>query len=312
MFHVDGQWQRLIPPSHRLESMTQTKMKCLSVAAIVLLSSVDCVLGLASSGCGKSATLTSGNHTITVNGKPRAFIVRLPQDYSVNKQYRLIFQFHWAHGSAGQIVNGGYAPSYYGLPPLDKNNSAIYIVPEGLDEGGYQGWANKNGQDIDFTDAMLTTAQNGLCIDNNLVFAMGHSYGAGMSYALACARPDVFRAVAINSGGLISGCSGGRSPVAMYIQHSLRDSTLPISAGRAIRDQFVKNNGCTPLDTEPLPPRGRHLNVAYQGCASKYPLMWVPYDGEPNDVGHHPAPRDTGASTSFTPGNNWDFFAQFP
>ncbi|KAF1954182.1 hypothetical protein CC80DRAFT_550640 [Byssothecium circinans] len=122
----------------------------------------------------------------------------------------------------------------------------IYIVPEGLDEGGYQGWANKNGQDVDFTDAMITTLQNGLCIDQNLIFSLGHSYGAGMSYALACARPKIFRAVAINSGANISGCSGGTSPVAMYIQHSVGDSTLPISAGRAIRDQFVKNNGCTP------------------------------------------------------------------
>ncbi|KAH8587009.1 Alpha/Beta hydrolase protein [Bisporella sp. PMI_857] len=284
----------------------QAKMNCLAIAVILLLSAVDCVLGLASPGCGKAATLASGNHTITVNGKPRAFVVRLPEDYNLSKQYRLIFEFHWAHGSAGQIVNGGYAPSYYGLPPLDKNNSVIYIVPEGLDEGGYQGWANKNGQDVDFTDAMLNTVQNGLCIDKNLVFSMGHSYGAGMSYALACARPNVFRAVAINSGALISGCSSGTSPVAMYIQHGLGDTTLPISAGRAIRDQFVKNNGCAPLPTELQPPKGGHLDIVYQGCAANYPLIWVPYDG-----GHVPAPKDAGASISFTPGNNWDFFLQF-
>ena len=144
-----------------------------------------------------------------------------------------------------------------------------------------------------------------------LVFAMGHSYGAGMSYALACARPNVFCAVAINSGALISGCSGGTSPIAMYIQHALRDLTLPISSGRAIRDKFVKNNGCTPLATESQPPKGGHSNVVYQGCVAKYPLTWVPYDGEANDVGHVPAPKDAGASVSFTPGNNWDFFSQF-
>lgn len=293
----------------------QAKMNFVSAAAILLLSTLDCVLGLASPGCGKPATLTSGNHTITVNGNLRAFIVRLPQDYSISRQYRLIFEFHWAHGSAGQIVNGGYAPSYYGFPPLDTNNSAIYVVPEGLYESGigpgnYQGWGNKNGQDIDFTDAMLTTLQNGLCIDQNLVFSVGHSYGAGMSYALACARPRVFRAVAINSGGLISGCSGGTSPVAMYIQHALGDSTLPISAGRAIRDQFVKNNGCTPLAAEPQPPKGGHSNIVYQGCDAKYPLTWVPFEGGAN-TGHVPAPKDAGASISFTPKNNWDFFSQF-
>ncbi|KAH8593067.1 hypothetical protein B0O99DRAFT_627983 [Bisporella sp. PMI_857] len=42
-----------------------------------------------------------------------------------------------------------------------------------------------------------------------------------MSYALACACPNVFRAMAINSGAVISGCSSGTLPVAMYIQHDL-------------------------------------------------------------------------------------------
>ncbi|KAH7386571.1 putative esterase [Cadophora sp. MPI-SDFR-AT-0126] len=285
-------------------------MNFVATVTILLLSAIQCVQGLASPGCDKPATLTNGNHTITVNGKQRAFVVRLPQNYDIHKQYRLFFEFHWAHGSASQIINGGYATPYYGLPPLDKNNSGIYIVPEGLDEGGYQGWANTNGQDVNFTDAMLTTIQNGLCIDQNLIFSLGHSYGAGMSYALACARSKVFRAVAINSGANISGCSGGTSPVAMYIQHAIGDSTLPISAGRAIRDQFVKNNGCTPQSSEVQPPQGGHTNVVYKGCSANYPLTWVPFQNNQN-TGHVPAPVDTGATVSFTPGNNWDFFSQF-
>ncbi|CAG8984196.1 hypothetical protein HYALB_00004179 [Hymenoscyphus albidus] len=286
-------------------------MHFLAIATIFLLSVVSGIFGVASPGCGKAAALTNGNHTINVNGKTRAYILRLPTNYNINKQYRLIFEFHWAHGSAGQIVQGGYAPSYYGLPPLDTAQNAIYVVPEGLYEGfgesngPYQGWANTGGQDVAFTDAMLTTFQNGLCIDQNLIFSMGHSYGAGMSYALACSRANIFRAVAINSGALISGCSGGTSPIAMYIQHGLRDTTLPISAGRSIRDQFVKNNGCT-TRSETQPPSGRHTNIAYSGCQSRYPLTWVPFDG-----GHVPAPTDQGSSTSFTPRNNYDFFNQF-
>ncbi|KAK0614478.1 Alpha/Beta hydrolase protein [Immersiella caudata] len=270
----------------------QAKLNFLAAAAVLLSIAVDGILGLPSPGCSKPATVASRNNTMTVNGKTRAYVVRLPQNYDTNKQYRLIFQFHWAHGSASQIINGGYATPYYGLPPLDKNKSAIYIIPEGLDEGGYQGWGNRNNQDVEFTDAMITTLQNGLCIDQNLIFAMGHSYGAGMSYALACARPNVFRAVAINSGGLISGCTGGTSPIAMYIQHSLRDSTLPIAGGE-------------PFEI------GRHLNIEYEGCAAGSPLTWVPYDGAPNDVGHVPAPKDAGAAASFTPENNWNFFSQF-
>ncbi|KAF2185311.1 carbohydrate esterase family 1 protein [Zopfia rhizophila CBS 207.26] len=287
-------------------------MKSIAVLAI-FLSALNGVSALASPGCGKAPTMTTGNHTITANGTNRSYYVRLPANYDQNQQYRLIFEFHWAHGSASQIINGGYAPSYYGLPSLDTNNSVIYVVPEGLFEGpdqrsstSFQGWANKNGQDVTFTDTMISTIENGLCVDQNLIFSMGHSYGAGMSYALACARPNVFRAVAINSGALISGCSGGTSPVAMYIQHGTQDSTLPISAGRSIRDQFVKNNDCTPQASEPVPPSGGHKNVVYSGCSAGHPITWTVYDG-----GHVPAPKDSGAATSFTPANNWQFFSQF-
>ena len=61
-----------------------------------------------------------------------------------------------------------------------------------------------------------------------------------MSFALACTRPDVFRAVGIYSGGQLSGCSGGNSPVAYYATHGEDDGTLNISGGRTMRDKFVE------------------------------------------------------------------------
>src|SRR5690606_41227630 len=79
-------------------------------------------------------------------------------------------------------------------------------------------------------------------------FALGFSYGGGMSYGLACARPDVFRAVAIYSAGVISGCSGGNSPIAYLQAHGISDSVLPISGARPMRDRFAQNNGCTPAN----------------------------------------------------------------
>ena len=74
---------------------------------------------------------------------------------------------------------------------------------------------------------------------------MGWSYGGAMSYAVACARPTVFRAVAVLSGANLSGCSGGTQPVAYLGIHGIHDSVLNISLGRTLRDTFVRNNGCT-------------------------------------------------------------------
>jgi poly(3-hydroxybutyrate) depolymerase len=185
---------------------------------------------------------------------------------------------------------------------LDKNNSAIYVVPNGLDNG----WANSGGEDITFFDSMVKTVEADLCVDTSLRFSTGFSYGAAMSFALACARPKDIRAVAIISGSLLSGCDGGNDPVAYYGQHGTSDSVLNISGGRSIRDRFVKNNGCTPLSPEPQPNGGTSVKTVYKGCKEGYPMTWVIHNGD-----HNPSQTDSGSSTPFAPKNTWDFFSQF-
>jgi hypothetical protein len=206
-----------------------------------------------SAGCGKTPTLLKStpppNTKINYNKiGSRQYILWYPDNYDNNHPYRLVFAFHWMTGSASQVFDCNtegikcYTTQtpFYGHMKL-ANDTTIFIAPDGLNAG----WANSNGQDVTFTDDMLKAVSNDLCIDMNRVFANGFSYGAGMSFALACARPDVFRAVGIYAGGQLSGCSGGNSPVAYYATHGLDDGTLNISGGRSMRDKFVKLNGCT-------------------------------------------------------------------
>src|SRR6187551_3533354 len=110
---------------------------------------------------------------------------------------------------------------------------------------------------------------------------MGFSYGGAMSYSLACSRPDVFRAVAVMSGSLLSGCSGGTKPVAYYGQHGVKDSVLNISGGRSLRDRFVANNNCTKT-TAPEPAAGsrKHIKTVYTGCSEDHPVVWTAFDGD--------------------------------
>ncbi|KAL5313186.1 hypothetical protein ACEPPN_018919 [Leptodophora sp. 'Broadleaf-Isolate-01'] len=275
-------------------------------AVFVILASLDFVLAAKSAGCGKAPTITSKTYTTTVNGKQRQYIMKLPSGYDQNRAYRLIFTWHQLGGSATKIVNGedpnkGGVLPYYGLLPL-SNNSAIFVVPDGLNSG----WANSGGEDISFYDAMVKTVEADLCVDTSLRFSTGFSYGAAMSYALACARPKDIRAVAVVSGSLLSGCSGGNDPVAYYGQHGTSDSVLNVSGGRSIRDTFVKNNGCTPLSPEPQPNGGNSVKTVYKGCKEGYPMTWVIHNGD-----HNPSQKDSGASAPFAPRNTWDFFSQF-
>jgi poly(3-hydroxybutyrate) depolymerase len=265
----------------------------------------------ASAGCGTAPTLTSGTRTIQSGGRSRSYILRIPDGYDSNRQYRLIFGFHWNGGTAGDVDSGGtsgYPWSYYGLRAL-SGNSAIFVAPQGLNNG----WANSGGADLVFVDDMIRQIEAGLCVDTTQRFAGGFSYGGGMSYALACARPTVFRAVAVYAGGQLSGCSGGTEPVAYIGLHGLRDPVLNISQGRSLRDRFVRNNGCTPQNP-PEPAQGSltHTVTAYAGCRAGYPVVWAAFD-----AGHTPGPVD-GFPGDFEPGERswtravvWNFFAQF-
>lgn len=183
-----------------------------------------------SPGCGKTPAITSGTYTTTIRGHEREYIVSIPEGYDENNPYSLIFTFHELGGSAEEIAAGrGGDPSraYYGLPP-HAAGSAIFVAPDGQ----LDGWANFGGQDVEFVDDMIETLEADLCIEQDLRFATGFSYGASMSYSLACSRPDEFRAVAALSGAPVSGCDGGDAPVAYYAQHGTGDLVLNVGLGR--------------------------------------------------------------------------------
>ena len=103
--------------------------------------------------------------------------------------------------------SSGAAWSYYGLR-AQANNSTIFVAPQGINNG----WGNSGGQDLKLTDDMIKLIEGDLCVDTTEVFALGFSYGGSMSYALACARPTVFRAVAVYSGGSSAAATAVRSP----------------------------------------------------------------------------------------------------
>jgi poly(3-hydroxybutyrate) depolymerase len=280
----------------------------LAVVGVAQAAPAEVGTAATSAGCGKAPTLANGNHTIQSGGKSRNYILRLPDGYDRNRPYRLIFGYHWLGGTANDVNSGGADGanwSYYGQLRL-ANNSAIFVAPQGISNG----WANSGGEDVTFTDDMIRQLEADLCVDTTQRFAMGFSYGGGMSYSLACSRANVFRAVAVYSGAQLSGCAGGTQPIAYMGIHGLGDTVLNISQGRGLRDRFVRNNGCTAQNPpEPASGSRTHIVTVYSGCRSGYPVVWAAFDG-----GHTPAPIDGGGEgwRTWTAGEVWRFFSQFP
>jgi poly(3-hydroxybutyrate) depolymerase len=181
------------------------------------------------------------------------------------------------------------ANDFYGLQPLSEG-SAIFVSAEGLDAG----WANTNGRDIAFLDAMLGRLESELCIDQSRIFSTGWSYGGMMSLAVGCARGDVFRAIAPMSGALYSGCEDGNTPVAFLGFHGNNDDVVPYGNGVTARNEFVERNGCQP-EQAAVEVDGC---LRFEGCAEGAPLTWCEFNG-----GHTPAPGSGQAI--------WDFFSSF-
>jgi poly(3-hydroxybutyrate) depolymerase len=242
-------------------------------------------------------------------------MLRIPANYDNSHPYPLVFAFHWNGGNMNDVDGGGssgYTWSYFGLREQadnSTNSKMIFVAPD-----GNGGWPNSNGQDLAFVDDMLKLIQGDLCVDTTRIFSMGFSYGGGMSYAIACARAKVFRAVAVYSGAQLSGCDGGSDPIAYIGFHSVSDGTCNYGGGESLRNKFVTNDGCT-AQTPPRPPASGNLHVcsSFDGCRSGYPVRWCAFDGG----GHTPAPVDGsgdasgGGDKTWTKAEAWSFFTQF-
>ena len=126
-------------------------------AGVLVLSLVDLPLAGVRSTTQVGQAQTA---TVTSSGKNRTFILRVPDGYDVNRQYRLVVGFHWRGGTATDVATGQTVQrdvwSYYGLQRL-ANNSTIFVAPQGLNNG----WANAGGEDITFVDDILRRVDAG-------------------------------------------------------------------------------------------------------------------------------------------------------
>ena len=262
-------------------------------------------------GCGTTTppaacnTTATGPCTIDVNGVSRQYFVVLPANYDANTPYPLVFAWHGRGGTAQSLLGSTYFPGFYGVRNGFPN--AIYVTAQGLDSGQTDsgtdyGWPNTNGQDVNFTKAMITWLESNYCVDKNRLFSTGMSYGGMMSNTLGCQMPDVFRALGVMSGALYTGY--GRTcvshPIAAFITHGDADTTVPIAGDQTARDQFIADNGCDTTNTQSITIDANTTCTLYNVCsAGNYPVEWCPVVGE-----GHAIPSWAGAQIA-------QFFLQF-
>jgi poly(3-hydroxybutyrate) depolymerase len=225
----------------------------------------------------------------------REYKVELPENYSSDVPYRLIFAWHAMGGNIQQMENGGY----YGQR-FRWDNTAIFVAGQGLKIATVTGWSNLGDRDVDFARKLAETIISNYCIDKERIFSIGMSYGGIMSNTVGCSLGDIFRAIAPMSGGgpsAMFGSSECTGKVAAWISHGKDDTNIPwvtFTDGQASRDHWIQANHCSEETADILPGPC----VAYQRCDEGYPVHWCAFEGK------HQIPR-------FAANAIWTFLSQF-
>jgi polyhydroxybutyrate depolymerase len=221
-----------------------------------------------SPGCTSNESLAEGEHQFMLDGYDRRYILRLPQSYSTDRPWPLVFALHG---------NGGN-PGYWDAIGGDRDirtafaDDAIIVIPEAIDnqwrdyEAPADTWPARIELELTYFDTIYDTARNQLCVDDENVFSMGFSGGGSFSGVLGCRR-DYIRAIAVGGSVIYFEPDECVSTPAAWITIGQDEYT----AGReAFRNFFRDLAGCQETSTAGEPGGC----VDYDGCGPDTPVTY--------------------------------------
>lgn len=220
-----------------------------------------------SSGCGSDNGFTTGERTIMSNNVERVYYLKLPETYTSDTLYPLVFAFH---GLTRNYTD--YSEGVYDLQEV-VGDEAILVYPNALpNKDGLTQWNYE--RDLIFFDDLYRELESSLCFDVRKVFATGHSYGGSFTQILGYQRGNVLRAIAPVAGTFFGyeNCTG--QVAVMQIQGS-NDAVIPIETTLFARKYWTAINSCREEETsEGVDP----ACTAYGGCDTNFPVQYCEHD----------------------------------
>ena len=183
-----------------------------------------------------------------VEGTMRKALVYLPAISGSSKSHPLIFAFH---GHGGTMQNMYRTHRFDLLWP-----EAIIVYPQGLNtpgnltdpEGKKTGWQQlntMNNRDLKFFDRMLDSLKKVLDIDDDRLYATGHSNGGNFVYQLWAQRGDLFAAFAPTS-TLPGKNLPALKPKPVFVITGQNDPLVKPGNQYLAHQKLLRLNGCDP------------------------------------------------------------------
>ena len=112
----------------------------------------------------------------------------------------VVFAFH-GHGGTMKYAANKFAiqkhwPEAIAVYMQGLNTPGTLTDPQGKLPGWQKTFGDQGDRDLKFFDAVLATLKKDYKVDENRIYATGHSNGGGFTYLLWAARGDVLAAVA--------------------------------------------------------------------------------------------------------------------
>jgi polyhydroxybutyrate depolymerase len=243
-------------------------------------------------GCVSGEGLESGERTFMLDGNDRRYLLYMPNGYTRERAWPLVFALHGNGGSVDYWNGTGGDRNIRG----EVEDEAVLVIAEAID-GNWRDYAMPSSSwparielELNYFDTIVEELTTDLCIDEDEIFTMGFSGGGSFSGVLGCRREYIR---AIGSGGSV-----------IYFEEEECVST-PASwttmgameladRGTTFRDFFRDAAGCDetsmPADPDPC--------IAFDGCEPETPVTYCQHPG-----GH--------VWPSFGTPAAWQFFRQF-
>ena len=266
-----------------------------------------------SSGCGKDLQLGSKSGQFkfswTYKGEntTRDVYYDIPNNYDKNKPYRLVFGMQCMGGSAQNVARN---ENYYGMKPLDKEGTTIFVAPDGkCHENMCAPWEEK---DYAFFDELLAKLESELCIDSSRVFSAGFSYGSMFTNGLSRNHQHVLRGVAVYETADVNIWLPEvvNKPIAWMGVHGMSDGLCTPEMGRSARNTALKNASAEGKDATKEQAQEsnsqQHICYDYKDVDERFPVRWCT-----DNAGHQWDHSDGMGQQTWVPKTTWEFFTQF-
>ena len=171
------------------------------------------------------AKVDVAQHSIQMGLLARPYTTVSPQNIRPDEQLPVVIALHGLGGDANAMLN---ATDWRGAVERDR---FIAVFPQGVANSWNMGPCCPPANllqidDFAYLDAVVTQVTTPPEVDAERLYLTGFSNGGIMSYAVVCARPGVYAALAPMSGSNVSGCAPTQ-PISLLHQHGDPDTTVP-------------------------------------------------------------------------------------